>query len=81
MNVYKNMSALKYIIMCVNNWGLFLSQKKENGVKKVSGISDGESMCCEKKLKRGAKKDAEKFGGKGKRQYLCNRKSETDRWS
>ena len=28
-----------------------------------------------------AKKDAEKFGGKGKRQYLCNRKSETDRWS
>ena len=34
MNVYKNMSALKYIIMCVNNWGLFLSQKKENGVKK-----------------------------------------------
>ena len=27
---------------------LFLSQKKENGVKKVSGISDGESMCCEK---------------------------------
>ena len=66
MNVYKNMSALKYIIMCVNNWGLFLSQKKENGVKKVE--------------KRG-KKDAEKFGGKGKRQYLCNRKSETDRWS
>ena len=35
MNVYKNMSALKYIIMCVNNWDLFLSQKKENGVKKV----------------------------------------------
>jgi len=34
-----------------------------------------------KKLKKGAKKDAEKFGGKGKRQYLCNRKSETDRWS
>ena len=27
---------------------LFLSQKKENGVKKVSGISDGESRCCEK---------------------------------
>ena len=27
---------------------LFLSQNKENGVKKVSGISDGESMCCEK---------------------------------
>ena len=27
---------------------LFLSQKKENGVKKVSGISGGESMCCEK---------------------------------
>ena len=27
---------------------LFLSQKKENGVKKVSGISNGESMCCEK---------------------------------
>ena len=27
---------------------LFLSQKKENGVKKVSGISDGGSMCCEK---------------------------------
>ena len=27
---------------------LFLSQKKENGVKKVFGISDGESMCCEK---------------------------------
>lgn len=27
---------------------LFLSQKKENGVKKVSGISDGESMCCGK---------------------------------
>ena len=27
---------------------LFLSQKKENGVKKVSEISDGESMCCEK---------------------------------
>lgn len=26
----------------------FLSQKKENGVKKVSEISDGESMCCEK---------------------------------
>ena len=22
MNVYKNISALKYIIMCVNNWGL-----------------------------------------------------------
>ena len=38
-------------------------------------------MCCEKKLKKGAKKDAEKFGGKDKRQYLCNRKSETDRWS
>ena len=48
MNVYKNMSALKYIIMCVNNWGLFLSQKKEKGAKKVSEISDGESMCCEK---------------------------------
>ena len=32
-------------------------------------------------LKKRAKKDAEKFGGKGKRQYLCNRKSETDRWS
>jgi len=60
---------------------LFLSQKKENGVKKVSGISDGESMCCEKKVEKKAKKDAEKFGGKGKRQYLCNRKSETDRWS
>ncbi len=29
---------------------LFLSQKKENGVKKVSEISDGESMCCEKSL-------------------------------
>ena len=28
---------------------LFLSQKKENGVKKVSEISNGESMCCEKK--------------------------------
>ena len=27
---------------------LFLSQKKENGVKKVFGISDGESMCCGK---------------------------------
>lgn len=27
---------------------LFLSQKKENGAKKVSGISGGESMCCEK---------------------------------
>lgn len=27
---------------------LFLSQKKENGVKKVSGISGGESMCCGK---------------------------------
>ena len=27
---------------------LFLSQKEENGVKKVSEISDGESMCCEK---------------------------------
>ena len=27
---------------------LFLSQKKENGVKKVFEISDGESMCCEK---------------------------------
>ena len=27
---------------------LFLSQKKENGVIKVSEISDGESMCCEK---------------------------------
>ena len=27
---------------------LFLSQKKENGVKKVSGISDGESRRCEK---------------------------------
>ena len=27
---------------------LFLSQKKENGVKKVSGISDGESRCCGK---------------------------------
>ena len=27
---------------------LFLSQKKENGVKKVSEISNGESMCCEK---------------------------------
>ena len=67
--------------MCVNNWDLFLSQKKENGVKKVSEISGGESMCCEKKFKKGAKKDAEKFGGKGKRQYLCNRKSETDRWS
>ena len=31
---------------------LFLSQKKENGVKKVSGISDGESMCCEKRGKK-----------------------------
>ena len=48
MNVYKNMSALKYIIMCVNNWDLFLSQEMENGVKKVSEISNGESMCCEK---------------------------------
>ena len=27
---------------------LFLSQKKGNGVKKVSEISDGESRCCEK---------------------------------
>lgn len=27
---------------------LFLSQEMENGVKKVSEISDGESMCCEK---------------------------------
>lgn len=27
---------------------LFLSQKKENGVKKVSEISGGESICCEK---------------------------------
>lgn len=27
---------------------LFLSQKKENGLKKVFEISDGESMCCEK---------------------------------
>lgn len=27
---------------------LFLSQKKENGAKKVSGISGGESRCCEK---------------------------------
>ena len=27
---------------------LFLSQKKENGVKKVYEISDGESRCCEK---------------------------------
>ena len=27
---------------------LFLSQKKENGVKKVFEISNGESMCCEK---------------------------------
>ena len=27
---------------------LFLSQKKENGVKKVSEISDGESRCCGK---------------------------------
>ena len=27
---------------------LFLSQKKENGVKKVSEISGGESRCCEK---------------------------------
>ena len=27
---------------------LFLSQKKGNGAKKVSGISGGESMCCEK---------------------------------
>lgn len=27
---------------------LFLSQKKENGVKKVSEISNGESRCCEK---------------------------------
>lgn len=27
---------------------LFLSQKKENGVKKVSEISGGESMCCKK---------------------------------
>lgn len=27
---------------------LFLSQKKENGAKKVSEISSGESMCCEK---------------------------------
>ncbi len=27
---------------------LFLSQKKENGAKKVSEISDGESRCCEK---------------------------------
>ena len=52
MNVYKNMSALKYIIMCVNNWGLFLSQKKENGLKKVFEISDGESMCCEKRGKK-----------------------------
>ena len=48
MNVYKNMSALKYIIMGVYNWDLFLSQKKENGVKKVSEISGGESICCEK---------------------------------
>ena len=27
---------------------LFLLQKKENGVEKISEISDGESMCCEK---------------------------------
>ena len=32
---------------------LFLSQKKENGVKKVSEISDGESMCCKKSWKKG----------------------------
>ena len=32
---------------------LFLSQKKENGVKKVSEISDGESMCCGKSWKKG----------------------------
>ena len=31
---------------------LFLSQKKGNGVKKVSEISDGESMCCEKRGKK-----------------------------
>ena len=48
MNVYKNMSALKYIIMCVNNWDLFLSQKGKMGEKKVWEISDGESRCCEK---------------------------------
>ena len=65
MNVYKNMSALKYIIMCVNNWGLFLSQKGKMGEKKVWGISGGESKDCKKILKKGAKKDAEKFGGKG----------------
>ncbi len=35
---------------------LFLSQKKENGVKKVSEISDGESMCCEKSWKKGQKR-------------------------
>ena len=45
---------------------LFLSQKKENGVKKVSEISDGESMCCEKKLKKGAKKMLKSLAGKGK---------------
>ena len=35
---------------------LFLSQKKENGVKKVSKISDGESRCCEKVEKGGKKR-------------------------
>ena len=45
---------------------LFLSQKKENGVKKVSEISGGESMCCEKKLKKGAKKMLKSLSGKGK---------------
>ena len=35
---------------------LFLSQKKENGVKKVSEISGGESMCCEKSWKKGKKR-------------------------
>ena len=34
-----------------------------------------------KKEKPPKKRKEEKFGGKGKRQYLCNRKSETDRWS
>ncbi len=45
---------------------LFLSQKKENGVKKVSEISGGESMCCEKKLKKGQKKMLKSLAGKVK---------------
>ena len=61
--------------MCVNNWGLFLSQKGEMGEKKVWGISGGESRCCKKILKKGAKKMLKSLAGKGESSTFATAKA------